>query len=233
MKNKIIQGDALTILKTMSDESVDCIVTDPPYNTGMTGGEKKARLSHFFNDKFTDEEYLNLVRGGAKLMYKVLKNNAPLYLFMNWKKLGIWIYELKRVGFNIKNTIVWDKVIHGLNYQNYAYTHEFIIFATKGTYKPKNKPGNYWTDMWHIKRNIGNNHAGGTHETVKQNLVVELPILHGSNEGDTILDPFVGSGTTCVAAKKLNRNYLGIELNLEYIKIAEKRISEVPESLGI
>lgn len=73
--NKIYQGDCLEVMKTFPDESVDCIITDPPYNTGMQGQSGKARLCHFFDDNMTDENYLKLVNNSCKEFFRIMKNN--------------------------------------------------------------------------------------------------------------------------------------------------------------
>ena len=148
---------------------------------------------------------------------------------MNWKSLSVWIESLEKAGFKVKNVIIWDKVVHGLNYQNYAYTYEMIIFATKGTFFPNNKnDGNkFYRDIWHIKRNLDNESEKiEHHETQKAIEVVKLPLKHASKPGDIILDPFMGSGTTAVACLMLNRHFIGFELEKKYCDIANMRIKE-------
>src|SRR3990167_540386 len=137
-------------------------------------------------------------------MYRLLKDDSAIYVFMNWKKLGIWKDEMERAGFKIKNCIVWDKVIHGLNYMNYAYTHEMVIFATKGKFFPRHKEvgSPYWKDVWSISRTMDSNQDDSHHETVKCDAVLEVPLFHASKQGDLVLDPFVGSGSTAVVAHK-------------------------------
>jgi len=241
---KLWQGDSLELLKQIPDNSVDLIVTDPPYNTGMTENNTKKEnhktarfsgncptwLGNFFNDRYSKKEYNKLVKTITKEFFRVLKDNKAVYIYINWKQLGKWIYFLEKAGFKVKNTVVWDKVVHGLNYQNYAYTHEFIIYAVKGKFEVNNKSINdrnkgYYKDIWHIQRVIDNN-TESEHETIKHIEVVRLPILHASNEGDLILDAFLGSGTTAVACKQLNRRCVGIEIVPKYIEIAKKRLEQ-------
>lgn len=238
--NKIYNMDCISGMLEMDDESVDLIVTDPPYNTGMDGktsgrfGNKDAKgnwLGGFFNDNYTDEEYEGLVRNVCAQLYRVLKNDKAGYIFINWKKLGLWLHTLESVGFSIKNVIVWDKVVHGLNYQNYAYTHEFIIFFVKGRFFPSNKSYNckkqgLYKDVWAIRRDLGNDDAKFEHETVKQINVIKTPIIHASEEGDLVLDPFMGSGTTAVASKSLRRNFIGFELEERYCQLAQRRLNQ-------
>ena len=231
--NKVIQGDCLEILKELPDKCVDLVLTDPPYNTGMTADSSSTRLKNFFNDKYTDEEYLKLVRGGVEQMFRVLKEDKGIYVFMSWKKIGIWIDELNRAGFKVKNCIVWDKVIHGLNYMNYAYTHEMIIFAAKGAFLPNHKAlgSPYWKDIWHISRNQDSNQDNSHHETVKCDGVLEPPIQHASNVGDIVLDPFAGTGSSLVISKRNKRNFIGIEISPEYCKIAQERLDKTTTPL--
>jgi site-specific DNA-methyltransferase (adenine-specific) len=227
--NKIHKGDALELLKLIPDNSVDLILTDPPYNTGMISTSNNGRLCNFFNDKYSLEEYENLVKKSCSEFYRVLKENKAIYIYINWKSLGIWVDNMKLNNFNIKNVIIWNKIVHGLNYQNYAHTYEMIIFATKGIFFPQNKSvkdknNGFYKDVWNIQRKIDNSNDKNHHETVKITKVVEIPILHSTNPQDLVLDPFIGSGTTAVACLKLNRNFIGFELNQEYVDMANKRI---------
>ena len=144
--NKIYCMDCLEGMKEMDDESVDLVVTDPPYNTGMKAG-KKGRLRGFFNDNLPKEEYSRLVEDCSKQIFRVLKNDSGGYVFINYRSLGLWVSKLEEAWFRVKNVIVWDKIVHGLNYQNYAHTHEFIIFFVKGGFFPSNK-GKFHKDIW-------------------------------------------------------------------------------------
>ena len=233
--NKIYNMDCLEGMKQLNNESVDLIVTDPPYNTKIDttggGGQRGSnRLNNFFKDTFTDKEYQDLINNSVNEMYRVLKQNKAIYLFINWKQLGKWLDSMGKIGFTIKNVIVWDKVVHGLNYHNYAYTYELIIYAVKGDFFPNNKSAfdkrkGFYKDIWHIQRNIDTNKES-IHETVKQIDVIRTPILHASEENDLILDPFMGSGTTAVACQQLNRNFIGFEIEQKYIDLANKRLSQ-------
>ena len=145
-----------------------------------------------------------------------------IYIYINWKEYPRWFYAIKNAGFIIKDCIVWDKIIHGLGGQ-YKYQHEFIIFAEKGNppIKQPSELGRYFTDIWRVQRI---NYLDKEHDTQKVIGIIEIPILHGSKESDTILDPFMGSGTTGVACVNLNRNFIGVEISEKYCKIAEQRI---------
>jgi DNA modification methylase len=227
--NKIYNMDCLEGMKQIEDESIDAIITDPPYNTGMKEKGDNSWLSHFFFDDYSDEEYANLVNKSCAEYYRILKKNKPLYIFINWKSLCIWLNALKKVGFSVKNVIVWDKKIHGLNWQYYSYTYELIIFAVKGEFIPNNKGygDKYYQDVWHIERNLNNqSEKVSHHETEKPVKIINIILKHSTKEGDIVLDPFLGSGTTAVACINLGRNFIGFEINKEYCDVANKRIAE-------
>lgn len=224
--NQVCCGDALDLLKLLPDKSVDLVLTDPPYNTGMSQKESSGstRLSHFFDDAYTDQEYQNLVDICAKEFYRVLKDDRYIYVYINWKEYPRWYNSLKVAGFDVKACIVWDKVVHGLGSQ-YKYTHEFIIFAEKGNppIKQPSELNGYYKDIWSIQRI---NPQEKQHDTQKALGVVELPILHATNESNLILDPFMGSWTTAVACQHLKRNFIGSELSEKYCQIGEQRLRQ-------
>lgn len=80
-----------------------------------------------------------LARTTARECYRILRDDRGCYVFVNWRSLSVWLDALASAGFRLKNVIVWDKIIHGLNYQNYVHTHEFLIFAAKGRFPLRTK----------------------------------------------------------------------------------------------
>ena len=228
MESGMLFGDCRRHLPKLEAESVDLVVTDPPYNTGLKAGA--SRLHHFFDDAMAPEDYRALAREVSAELFRVLKSNRAAYVFINWKSLGVWLDALAAAGFHLKNCVVWDKVLHGLNYQNYAYTHEFLIFAAKGRFFPKNRGtgDDAFKDVWRVSRAVRQESAAVPHhETVKPFEVIRRPIEHASVPGDLVLDPFAGSGTTCVVAKELGRRYLGIERDADYYRLCLRRLSDL------
>lgn len=123
-------------------------------------------------------------------------------------------------------------MVHWLNYQNYAYTHEFIIFAKKWDRFPNHKEHWRYKDVWNIQRTIDTwDKLAFHHDTQKQIDVVRIPILHWSNKWDVVLDPFIWSWTTAVACKELGRNFIGIEKEHKYVDLANKRLNTTTISL--
>jgi site-specific DNA-methyltransferase (adenine-specific) len=231
----LLLGDAKKRLTEIEDQSVDLILTDPPYNTGIKARANATRLQHFFDDALPPDEYRALAMTVAHECYRILKDDRAAYVFINWRSLGVWLDALTHAGFRLKNVIVWDKVLSGLNYQNYAHTHEFLIFAVKGRFFPRNKSGGDGrTDLWHIRRETRQrSREEFHHETVKPVSLIARPIEHATLPGETVCDPFMGSGTTCVAAKMLARGYIGIELDPRFFSLAAKRIASVGEGVTL
>jgi DNA modification methylase len=120
-----------------------------------------------------------------------------------------------------------------MNYQNYAYTHEFLIFAVKGKFFPRNKQthDDGYRDLWHIQRETRQpKNDDFHHETVKPAALVRRPIEHASLPGDLVLDPFFGSGRILLVVKELGRDYLGIERDPRFYRMGVQSMGEAEGS---
>lgn len=218
--NKIICADCLDILPKIPDKSIDLIVTDPPYNLAYSGrGTKKTKFEKFANDNLQQIEYEKWFFAVCKQMHRVLKDDTAMYVFIDWRNYPA-LYRIISNFFQIKNCIVWAKDHFGLGYA-YRFQHEFIIYAIKG--RPKLNTKEYLSDVWRIKK-YKEEYA---HPTQKPEAIMALPILHSSQENDIVLDPFVGSGTTALAARNLERRFVGIEIDENYAKLAEHRLKQL------
>jgi len=120
---------------------------------------------------------------------------------------------------NVKNVIVWDKIVHGLG-SDYKSTYELCIVGKKGNPKIHNRFGTDYQDIWRVQRKIGRNEM---HATVKPLELLEKPIKHGSKEKDIIVDLFLGSGSTLIAAEKTGRICYGMEIDPKYIDVIVQR----------
>ena len=211
----IKQGDCLELMKELADNSVDMIATDPPYFSGMTSSGYQRRLSDN-----------NLTVPFWKLCFsewqRILKDGGHVYLCTDWRTYP-FLFNLLDGYFIIRNLIVWD---YGWMKAGsfYRFRHELIIFATKGKCKRTFENSNDNCDVWRIKC-INYTLPTKLHQAQKPIELMEKMIKNSSKEGDTVLDPFLGSGTTAVTACKLGRHYTGIELNPGYACWAEKRIA--------
>ncbi len=237
--HRLMCGDSTSIdaVDTLMDgEKADMVFTDPPYNTGMTaqtqagqGGtlwkgtkkpNEKARLSHMFNDSYTDEEWAQFLNDFCDSYEVATKKNAFIYVCLDWRRSHELVPHLKR-RWKFSNLIIWDKVVHGLG-SDYKYTHEFIHVCKKG--KPplaNNKDGEKeYQDVWRIQRKMGRDED---HATKKPIELCERAISHASKYKDVVIDLFGGSGSTLIACEKLNRNCRMMELDPKYCDVIIKR----------
>ena len=241
LKNKVLQGDCLGVMKTFEDECIDLTVTSPPYDNLRT-----------YNGFTFDFE------GIAKELYRVTKQGGVVVWVVGdatvkGSETGTSFKQalyFKEIGFNLHDTMIYAKQ-NPVPYHHNRYNpqFEFMFIFSKGTPKTFNpiqentkgyKTGKYRYPNGELKKantpiinktkmlnNIwfyvvggkGNNHPASFPEKL-----AEDHILSWSNEGDIILDPMAGSGTTLKMAKKNNRNYIGIEISKEYVDIIKQRL---------
>lgn len=213
--SELIFGDGFSLIKNIPDNSVDLIVTDPPYGINFTKGYKSGSTELIQGDDgFTVMFFLDDILREYK---RILKPNSAVYIFTRFDVMPYWWIKLKNY-FDAKNQIVWFKGGGGMGdlKGNFSYNYESIMFATNGKHQIRGKrDGSVW-QIPKCKQEF--------HETQKPIELIEKIIKHSSDEGMTVFDPFMGSGTTGVACKNLNRNFIGIELNEDYFKTAKKRI---------
>lgn len=218
--DRIMRGDALSVLKTLPPDSIDAIVSDPPYGMKYQSSWRTDKFA-----KIHDDDNLAWVPSFLSEAYRVLKPNTHIYLFCNDYAISDFRRELEAVGFTPKRTLVWVKNNHtsGDLLGDYANKTEFIVFAQKGR---RLLNGRRDTNVLEFKRI-----STLTHPTQKPVDLCAFLISKSSNQGDLVLDPFLGSGTTAVAAKQLGRHFIGIEREPEYVKIAEQRLAGVQKPL--
>lgn len=219
----LINGDCLNVMKEIPSESIDLIVTDPPYKT-ISGGNKSKWASGYPNSvlskndgKIFEHNDINHL-DWLKECYRVLKNSSHIYIMTNLLNLFTIQQLAERVGFKTHNLLIWEKNNANAN-RWYMKNCEYVLFMRKGNAKTINNPS---SKTVHKFDNITGNKI---HPTEKPVELMELYILNSSKEGETVLDPFMGCGSTILAAIKNNRIGIGIEKDEEYFKIAEQRIN--------
>lgn len=223
-------GDCTEKIENIPDESVDAVVTDPPYGideiTGARSETENIRKDwHYEGD---DEAIFPLLEKLFQKLRPKLKKDSHLYFFTSWK---VWhkMYPLANEFFNVKNWIVY---LHYLSTAGDLYQYRTaassIMFATNGgkRYLKEHK--------WNFFDEKGNYRQNGKsyHPAQKSVSICKKLIENSTVEGETVLDPFCGSGTTLVAAEKLDRNWIGIELEERWQDIARQRIAEAREDGG-
>tara|TARA_R110000772_G_scaffold44593_1_gene102583 strand:- start:18 stop:782 length:765 start_codon:yes stop_codon:yes gene_type:complete len=246
----LMQGDCLEMMKTIPDGSVDLTVTSPPYdNLRSYNGNNDQWGEHVWKDVIADLH--RVTTDGGVVVWVVndatIKGSETGTSF----KQALWAMEC---GFNLE-TMVWEKTGSGCLGSNFYYSQNFefmFVFLKgkplrgklikdrenkkksgketvngnigndgKGKYRSiYRKPYGKRTNIWRINTKKNSKHPAPFPDQLAQD-----HILSWSNEGDTILDPFMGSGTTGVAAKNLNRDFIGIELDKTYFNIAKERIN--------
>jgi site-specific DNA-methyltransferase (adenine-specific) len=224
---KLICGNAIEELRLMDDESVDLIVTDPPYRT-ISGGSGLTSKMHrrpagmlskndgkiFTENDVQFSDYL-------PQLFRVLRDRSHMYLMVNFLNLEEAMSEIRKAGFQIHNLLVWHKNNATPN-RWYMKNVEYVIFARKGAAKAVNNKSSMTCHKF-------NNLCGRkTHPTEKPVDLLRFYIENSSNEGDVVLDPFMGTGSCGEAAILSGRRFIGIELDTDYYRIAENRLSALP-----
>ena len=221
MMYELLNGDCLELMKNIPDDSVDLVVTDPPYKTtrrgsyGGTGGILKEELNMqgkvFQHNDIEISDWIGQV-------YRVLKDMGHCYIMTNNVNLYEYLTEIHRAGFNIFKILIWkkDNCITNMYYMD---NHEYIIFCRKGKAKKINNCGT--KSVLEVA-----NPKNKKHPTEKPVELMEILIENSSEQSGTVLDPFMGSGSTGVACVNTNRNFIGMELDDGYFEIAKKRVEE-------
>ncbi|WP_029608809.1 DNA-methyltransferase [Mycoplasma simbae] len=231
-KIELYNDDALNIIEKFlnSNCKVDHIITDPPYNISKTNN------FHTLNNPRKGIDFGVWDNGDFNLYSwippysKILRSGGSMIIFCSYRYIShiIEILENKCEGIFVKDVIIWQKnnpMPRNTN-RRYVQDMEFAIWAVKGKSKwifnkPQNQP--YVRSLFRYPIVSGLEKTG--HPTQKSLKLMEDLISIHTNERDTILDPFMGSGTTGVASLKMKRNFIGIEINSDYFKIAKNRIS--------
>jgi len=233
--------------------SVDLIVTSPPYNIDIQYGNKwksgKPTVSkgEKYKDNLSESDYLNLLNLIFDECERVLKDNGSFYLNMKSRMVNdslippFWVLDILD-RFYLKNIIIWNFDWGGSTNKRFSSRYEFVMFFTKNkkkwkfnlddvkipslNYRPDRYKSQYKnpTDVWKIPMVSGNSSERTSHPAQFPEKLIERIIKASSDCGDLVLDPFIGSGTTAVVAKKLNRDYIGYDTNQDYIREAQNRL---------
>lgn len=222
---KLLKGDCLELMKDIPDESIDMILTDPPYLQGYKTNRRKDNHHEFSSEILNDTPQTGsrMIVKFLELSYQKLRNNSAILVFCNTNKIDFFKQEIEKAGFKIKNIIVWVKNNHtaGDLKASFGHQYEFVILANKGR---RFINGNRDNDVMFFDKVAGKEQLHQNQKPVDllQYLVEEL-----SDSNNTILDPFMGSGSTGVACVNTNRNFIGMELDEKYFEIAKQRIGEI------
>ena len=228
----IVQGDNLEVMRGMPSESVDLIYADPPFNSNADYGE--------FDDRWAGDDYLAFMEERLLEMHRLLKPTGSLYLHCD-PTMSHYLKVLMDTTFgrkNFRNEIIWCYGLGGSSKRFFSRKHDVLLFYVMGLKYYFDKPRvpatsmrmkgqmKGMTDVWDIPtiNNMAKERVG--YPTQKPLALLERIIKASSNEGDTVLDPFCGSGTTLVAAERLGRKGVGIDANPQAVAITRDRLEK-------
>ena len=237
MSMNLINDDCIVALKTIQGSTVDLIITDPPYNLGNFMIERDTNLKRMRDNFFATAGWDNMgFEDWSKSMdtffaesARVIKDGGSIIVFMAIIKVESVIKLAEKHGFYYKTTGIWhkknpmprNKDLHFIN-----STECWIYFVYKRKTGVFNNNGETIHDFYETSVTPLSEKRFGKHPTQKPVALMRWFIKLLSNPGDTVLDPFMGSGTTAVAAKKEKRDFIGIELDKSYFELAKKRAEE-------
>ena len=237
---KLILGDSFKELKSIDEKSIDMVFADPPYflsGDGITcsGGKMVCVNKGDWDKKISVKEKHEFNKKWIKECKRILKDNGTIWISGTLHNIYSIGEALEEEGFKIINNITWRKLNPPPNISCRAFTHstETIIWAKKNIKNSKHKfnydvmkklnGGKQMKDVWEMSLTKPSEKKHGKHPTQKPMALLERIILASTNEGDLILDPFNGSGTTGIVAHMLNRRYIGIDNVREYLDLTIKR----------
>jgi len=255
MELDIIFNKSCENMSELPDKSVNLMVTSPPYNIGIDYGNKHVNGKVVgskgvkYSDSLPEEDYRKMLKKVIDETRRVLTDNGQIWFNIKNRYDGkqvippFWVMDLFE-GMYLKNLIIWNYDWGGSTNKRFAPRYEYVFFYTKHkdeytfnldevkipalNYRPdryKSQLKNP-SDVWRMALVSGNEIERTNHPAQYPEELIERIILTGTNEGEIVLDPFMGSGTTAVVAKQLNRHYVGYEIMKDYIEMANKRIEK-------
>ena len=243
---KLILGDSFKELKKKKKKSIDMVFADPPYflsGDGITcsGGKMVCVNKGDWDKKISVKEKHEFNKKWIKECMRILKDNGTIWISGTLHNIYSIGEALEEEGFKIINNITWRKLNPPPNISCRAFTHstETIVWAKKDIKNNKHKfnyndmkelnGGKQMKDVWEMSLTKPSEKKHGKHPTQKPIALLERIILASTNEGDLILDPFNGSGTTGIVAHMLNRRYIGIDNVQEYLDLTIRRYESEKE----
>ncbi|MFC0903690.1 DNA-methyltransferase [Clostridium sp. MT-14] len=226
MKNKILNEDFLR--NNLPDESIDLIVTDPPYPTTKRGTSKNTTTGGLVRSELGKEGKIfkhNNIKPIEYIpeFYRILKEGSHCYIMTNHVNLQIILNTAISCGFHFIKSLIWNKG-NKIMGQAYMSQFEYILFFRKGKFKKINHCGT--SDILNVpNKKTKDKYGKNIHDTEKPVELMKILIDNSSNIDDIILDPFIGVGSSALAAKELKRKYIGYEIDPQYYDITQERIN--------
>lgn len=226
MKNsiKLINGNTMDKIRKLPSNSIDLILTDPPYRT-ISGGSGPSETHNRPSGMLSKNDGRIFANNDIHISdwiheaYRVLKDERHIYVMTNFLNLSEYMSEIESAGFQIHNLLIWKKNTATPN-RWYMKNCEYIIFARKGRAKAINNCGTKTVLEF-------DNVRGKTHPTEKPVDLLKTLINNSSNVEDVVLDPFMGTGSCAEAALLTGRKFIGFEIDESFYEVAKSRIANI------
>jgi len=238
--NTVIVGDCVNILSRFKEPVADLIFADPPFNIGYK--------YDLYEDRKKYDEYRDWTKKWMTVCYHALKPTGSFWVAIGDEYAAEVRIIGRELGLNLRNWVIWHYTFGQNTKRKFARSHTHLFYWTKDpknftfndmavripsarqtTYADKraNPKGKLPDDVWSFSRVCGTFHERVSwHPCQMPERLLERIIRVSSNEGDLVVDPFSGSGTTCVAAARLRRNYYGMDISEKYVNNSLKRIAD-------
>ncbi len=247
--NRVLVGDSIALMNSLPAESVDAVFADPPYNMQLGGDLLRPDNSRVDGvddewDKFSNfAAYDQFTHAWLKAARRVLKPDGSLWVIGSYHNIFRVGAILQDLGFWIQNDIVWRKSNPMPNFRGKRFTnaHETLIWCANS---PEGRPTFNYDTMKHLNddtqmrsdwllpicnggERLKGDDGNKAHPTQKPEALLYRVIMSSTKPGDIILDPFFGTGTTGAVARRLGRNFIGMDQDKVYARLAEKRIRAI------
>ena len=239
--DRIYNMDCLYLMRKIGGNSVDLIFADPPYNLSKSNfkmkfiksGGSDLNTNKGIWDKFSDENYEIFTKNWLKEAFRILKENGSIWVAGTYHNIYTTGHIMQKIGFETLNEVLWHKsdATPNMSCTRFVADHENFIWARKGKKHTFNyetmkniNGGKQMRSIWTKGKTTGGKRI---HPTQKPEWLLERIITANSNQKDIIFDPFMGSGTTAVVAQKLNRHFLGSEIDKDYYKKSLERFKNI------
>lgn len=221
IRNKIFNGDCIKVMRNIPSESIDLIVTDPPYLISYKTNHRNNK-DHEFTTVIKNDNNPDLIIDYIEQCERIMKNDTAMYMFCSADKVDFFKHELQK-KFNIKNMIIWVKNnwTAGDLEGSFGRQYEIAFLVNKGR---KKFNGKRITDVWNFDRVVGKNQL---HQNQKPLDLIKQCIEKHSDKGDLVFDGFGGSGTTAFASLELDRDYCIVEYEKKYCDIISQRCANM------
>ncbi|MGQ9702755.1 MAG: DNA-methyltransferase [bacterium] len=243
--NKIYNIDCIEGMKYIPDSTVDLVITDPPFAIDFKAKRNNyhrtaSRVIDGYNE-IPKEAYLAFTLNWMKEVYRVLKESGSMYVFSGWNNLKDILIAIDELGFITVNHIIWKYQFGVVTKRRFVTSHYHCLYVCKNDEKRKFFPYSRYgkedndkdggslhykdkEDVWIIKREYWTGDKK-TPTKLPAELIKKI-LMYSSEEGDIVLDPFLGSGQVAVVSKMLGRQYIGFEIAKDYYEFAKERLEK-------